>query len=124
MRRASAAVLAGLVVFLLGVSFWGAEAQQPAAPAPASSSAKEAKGRLPRFYDVVVTPEQRKLIYEIQEKYEVRIQQLLRQIEQLRKQRDREIEAVLDEEQRDIVARLRALARRQKQKQEAAPKAP
>ena len=119
MRRVFRAALVAGVVFLAVVPFWPVVAQQgrgaPKAPAAANgSSAKEPKGRLPRFYDVVVTPEQRKRIYEIQDKYEARIQALLQQIEQLKKQRDREIEAVLDEEQRDIIARLRALAQRQK----------
>ncbi|GEM_PF-6231950 len=126
MRGSSGVVLAGLTVFLVAVLFWGVQAQQPAAPPAPSTSTKEAKGRLPRFYDVVVTPKQRKLIYEIQQKYEVQIRRLLQQIEALKKQRDREIEAVLDEEQREIVARLRALAERQKQKQKkkATPKTP
>jgi len=122
MRSALRVVLVAGVVFLAVVPFWPVAAQQGGEPtkAPAAEgsaadgSAKEPKGRLPRFYDVVVTPEQRKRIYEIQDKYEARIQALLQQIEQLKKQRDREIEAVLDDEQRDIIARLRALAERQK----------
>ncbi len=126
MRSALGLALTTLAVFLAAALFSGADAQQPAAPEASDASTKEVKGRLPRFYDVVVTSQQRKLIYEIQEKYEVQIRKLLQQIEALKKQRDREIEAVLDEEQREIVARLRALAQRQKQKQkrEAAPKTP
>ncbi len=119
MRSALRVALVAGVVFLAVAPFWPVVAQQggDASKSPATTadgSAKKPKGRLPRFYDVVVTPEQRKRIYEIQDKYEARIQALLQQIEQLKKQRDREIEAVLDEEQRDIIARLRALAERQK----------
>ena len=118
MRSVLRVALVAGVVFLAVVPFWPVVAQQegdaPKSPATADDSAKEPKGRLPRFYDVVVTPEQRKRIYEIQDKYEARIQALLQQVEQLKRQRDREIEAVLDEEQRDIIARLRALAERQK----------
>ena len=101
------ALLLGAVCALVSV-----QAQEQPRQKPAEE--QKTAGRLPPFYDVVVTPEQRQRIYAIQRKYQKQIEALQKQIEQLRRRRDQEIEAVLDEEQREIVARLRALAQRQK----------
>ena len=53
---------------------------------------------------------QREEIYQIQEKYAGQIEELIRQVEELRKQRDADTEKVLDEVQRAELKRLTAEA--------------
>jgi Spy/CpxP family protein refolding chaperone len=68
------------------------------------------RGRLPRYYGQVVDEKQRQQIYDIQRKYHARDFTLRMQLEQLRAQRDREIEAVLSPEQKEALKMLLAEA--------------
>lgn len=60
------------------------------------SIGQEKKGRLPPYYADIVTDEQRQQIYALREKYGKTLATLQEQIAKLEKQRDAEIEAVLD----------------------------
>jgi hypothetical protein len=97
---------AAIVVFGL---LWGPSHQ---------SRAQEpmAKGRLPPYFADIVTDEQRQQIYALQEKYARTLTSLQEQIAKLEKQRDAEIEAVLDAEQKKELklSRERAAAKRKK----------
>lgn len=67
--------------------------------------------RLPNHYPQVgLRQSQREQIYAIQDRYAEQIEDLIRQVEALRKQRDAEIEKVLDAPQRAELARLVAEA--------------
>jgi len=66
--------------------------------------------RLPTYYSRVVTQKQRDEIYSIQDRFDVEIQALQEQIDAKTKDRDREVEGVLDPEQLDEVRRLTAEA--------------
>jgi len=62
-----------------------------------------AKGRLPNYYDQVVTDEQREKIYAIQEEYKAKIDPLEEQVKALKKEQDAKIAAVLSPEQKKKV---------------------
>jgi hypothetical protein len=64
------------------------------------------KGRLPAYYADIVTDAQRQQIYAVQEKYAKTLTALQDQIDTIEKQRDAEIEGVLDAQQK---ARLKAV---------------
>lgn len=82
------------------------------------------RGRLPRYYGQVVDEKQRQQIYDIQRKYHARDFALRMQLEQLRAQRDQEIEAVLTPQQKKTLQKLLAEAaqRRTARRAEAAEK--
>jgi|YNPNPStandDraft_1061719.scaffolds.fasta_scaffold28188_2 hypothetical protein len=95
------------------------------APSPASKP-KESKNlyrRLPSYYGQVVKPEQRKQIYAIQEEYGPKIDALRAQLEALIQERDKKIEAVLTEAQRQEVERLREEAKAKRAVKEKSPAA-
>lgn len=70
----------------------------PAAKVPAEA---KARGRVPpHFAKLDLTSDQKTRIYAIQDQYEDRIDDLLAQIEELRVQRDSEVESVLSAGQR------------------------
>lgn len=90
-------------------------AARPAAVAPgAEAEAAPAKfrGRLPRYYGKVVVEKQRQRIYAIQRKYIERERALEAELEKLRSSRDAEVEAVLTAEQRTLLDKLLATARK------------
>ncbi len=96
MRRS---ILLGVALALLLVGGW-AQSQE-------KEEARPTTRRLPNFYSKVgLRQSQRDAIYAIQDKYADQIEDLIRQVEELRKQRDAEIEKVLNDEQR---AELRQL---------------
>lgn len=74
----------------------------------------EGKGpsrRLPNFYSKVgLRQSQRDTIYGIQDKYAEQIEDLIRQVEEIRHKRDAEIEMVLNDEQRIELKKLRTEA--------------
>ena len=107
--------LALLVPFCLGASVGPALLPQDAVAQKMERQEPEAEkltGRLPNYYGKVdVSDEQRQNIYRIQADYEVKIESLLDEIEQLRTDRDEKVAAVLTDEQRAAVERLEAEAR-------------
>lgn len=76
----------------------------------ATKEPAKAKGRLPAYYREVVTEEQRDKIYAIQAKFDAQIDALTAQLEDLRTQRDGEVEGVLSPEQKEKLAAARAAA--------------
>jgi hypothetical protein len=65
------------------------------------------RGRLPAHYGDIVTEAQRKQIYAVQEKYDKQISSLEDQLASLKKKREVEIVAVLNEEQRAKLKRVK-----------------
>jgi hypothetical protein len=92
--------------------------------APTKKAAKKSAGRLPAHFSDIVTEEQKVEIYSIQAGYAVKISALANQIKEIQAQQNAEIEALLNEEQKEKlkVAKETAAAKR-KQKIEAAAEA-
>jgi len=74
------------------------------------------RGRLPAHYRNVVTPEQRKSIYEIQAKYAAQIKALKDQITALKAKQSTETEAVLTDAQKKKIAELVTEAKAKRKK--------
>ena len=74
-------------------------------------------GRLPPGYTIVVTKEQRSKIYEIQSKFESQLADLRKQIATIESGRDREIESLLDAEQKTILSYVLKVRERDRMKQ-------
>jgi Spy/CpxP family protein refolding chaperone len=72
---------------------------------------KKPQGRLPKFYDHIVSDEQRQKIYAIQQEYGPKIDALKAQLAELVKQQDEKIGAVLTPEQQKKVQELREAAK-------------
>jgi len=124
-RKRLVVVLASMCVVLwLSAAGSSAVAAETAEAKPAAEKKAPAKprGRLPMYYSAVVSPQQREQIYAIQAKYAPQIEELEKQFEALKKQRDAEVEAVLAPEQQAKVKEAR-LAAEAKRKQAAQPKA-
>lgn len=85
-----------------------ADSQKPAAE---KRERAEPRGRLPNYYNTVVSGEQREKIYEIQQKFRPKLQELQKQLNALRAEQQKEIEAVLTSEQAEKVRVLEAEAR-------------
>ena len=77
---------------------------------------EKAKGRLPAYFAAIVTPRQRDEIYALQDRYAKQIAALREQLDALTKQRDAEIENVLNEDQKEKLnlARENGAAKRKK----------
>lgn len=116
--------LAGLGASLLDAQEAPAEKKPTQAP-PASTTSQKPKRsyhRLPPYYGQVVTPEQRKQIYAIQDEYGPKIDALRQQLEQLLRERDQKIASLLTEQQRKEIERLRQEAKAKRTaKQNSAP---
>jgi len=86
------------------------------------ASAKRAKprGRLPNYFNRVVSEDQRLQVYEIQQDYAARIAELEAQIEDLKTTMDQEVEDVLTDVQFAKVQKLRAEARARRTKAKSA----
>ena len=78
------------------------------------SETPQVRGRLPAYFAAVVTPQQRKMIYEIQAKYNGQISELEGQIESLRGERDKEVDGVLSPEQLAEVNKKREAAKQRR----------
>jgi hypothetical protein len=93
-----------------------AAGRSPAQPAPAPR-----RGRLPRYFAQVATPEQRASLDQIQALYASRIDKLRAEIEALVAQRDTELRAALGPEQLEQLEQLELAARGRRQARAAAP---
>ena len=100
-----AAVVAAAAGLALGTSSIGQEAKD-----------KKAKGKLPAYFADIVTETQRQQIYGIQDKYAKQIADIQAQLEGVQKQRDTEIENLLNAEQKDKLKRAREEAAAKKKK--------
>lgn len=81
------------------------------------------RGRLPNYFAAVVDGTQRETIYSIQAKYAKQVEDLQRQLEELKTTRDQEVDAVLTPEQLEAVNAKRAeAAAKRKARLEAAKK--
>ena len=86
-------------------------------PALSGQDAKEKKkGRLPAYYGDIVNDAQRQQIYAVQEKYAKTLAALQDQIDTIEKQRDTEIEALLDAQQKTKLAAARQAVAEKKAK--------
>ena len=89
-----------------------ADAQKMEKEAAEQNEPDKITGRLPNYYGKVgVSDEQRRQIYIIQNDYDEQIEPLLDEIEELRAERDTKVTAVLTDEQRAEVQRMRVEAR-------------
>jgi hypothetical protein len=124
MQRELLARVTGVAAFALlwaGLMFWAApsraqdNAEKPGAAGPAKAAApakaKRPSGRLPRYYNDVVTKEQREKILAIQQDYGAKIDPLRRQIEQLTRERDEKIERLLTPQQKQQIEKRKADAK-------------
>src|SRR6266436_8471872 len=83
-----ASVVVAAAAALLGTSTVGQETKE-----------KKAKGKLPAYYADIVTEAQRAQIYAVQEKYAKQVGDLQAQLDAVTKQRDTEIESLLNADQ-------------------------
>ena len=77
---------------------------------------KRTVNRLPNYFRSVVTEKQRQKIYQIQNDYRPRIQELKEQLERLTEERNAKIDAVLTHEQRKKIARIKKAAKEKRRK--------
>jgi Spy/CpxP family protein refolding chaperone len=118
------AAISCLSVARLGLSAEEATTEKKAPPTAKAKEPKSPYHRLPPYYGQVVTPEQRKQIYAIQDEYGPKIDALRKQLEALMAERDAKIAALLTEEQRKELARLQEEAKAKRQpKEKTAPPA-
>jgi len=95
------------------------EKQQKAAAKKAPR--EKPAGRLPNYFAEVVDKAQREAIYKIQQEYEPKLAELRRQLEELTKQRDEKIRAVLTPEQLKKVEQLQEQAKKKREAAKAKP---
>lgn len=92
---------------------------------PAAEASKPATRRLPNYFSKVgLRASQKEAIYNLQSKYDEQIDELIEQLDALRRERDAEIEKLLSEEQRAELKMLReeAMSRKKGSKSSAASK--
>lgn len=77
---------------------------------------KKTKGRLPPYYSDIVSEDQRQKIYDVQARYAKQIDALTEQLSALEKQRDRDIENVLNAEQKQKLKKAQDEAAAKKKK--------
>ena len=83
-------------------------AKQPGDPAKTTKvERKKPRGRLPTYFAKVVNTSQREEIYAIQSRYAEQIEKLQQELQELLKERDAEVDAVLSPEQMAEVLKLR-----------------
>ena len=80
--------------------------------ASAAADANESHRRLPPYFSDLVTPGQRTKIYSIQDRYEAQIEELKEQLRKVVAQRDAEVEAVLEPEQRELLTSIKQQSQR------------
>lgn len=70
-----------------------------------ASAADEAdeNNRLPPGYSEIITNSQRRRIYEIQKSYQKQIDDLIKQIQSIESKRNKEVESILDDQQKQIL---------------------
>ncbi len=116
-------ILCGLVALLIVTGSMLSAQTEPAAESKSAAADEQAperakpRGRLPNHFGKLgVSEEQRTRIYELQAQYGEQIEALLMQIEELRSQRDAEVEQQLTDSQRSRLQELRTeAAERRKQ---------
>lgn len=112
------AILAGMALWAaattiaIGIAGWerGAFAGEEKSSTNTAEQIKIVRGRLPPYYGKVVTEEQRKKIFMIQEKYRPRIAAAKAQLEALVQEEKATISAVLSEQQKKQIEAARAAA--------------
>ena len=111
-------VVAGAMVGM-GSAMWLASviAQEASPDAAVTRVGDDEAGRLPPGYTVVVTKEQRTKIYEIQGKYEAQLADLKKQLAEMEGKRDKEIEGLLDVEQKSILGYVLKVRERDRKKE-------
>ncbi len=122
-RLGSCAVLV-MACLLIGQGVvWGQDKKAAAKPGSQAAAGESGKlsGRLPQYYGAVVTPEQKQQIYKIQTEYGPKISELQSQIDQLTKQREEKISALLSAEQKEKLAQIKAEAAAKRKATKAAP---
>jgi cell division protein ZapA (FtsZ GTPase activity inhibitor) len=107
--------LAGMVIAANGPSF----SQDSAAPGKragkgsAANKADKSSGRVPAYYaKVQITPEQREKILSIQKDFAAKIDPLRKQLDDLTKDRDAKMAAVLTPEQQKQIDEMKAAAKK------------
>ncbi len=115
-----------LALFVLPARLQGEDAKKEKSPTAKSTDKKAAgkkpsprkkpRGRLPAYYDRVVSLEQRAKIYAIQRRHAPQIKKLQQELRELTKNRNAEVQAVLTAEQREKVAALAAAAKAKRKK--------
>ncbi|MCA9119939.1 MAG: hypothetical protein H6822_00755 [Planctomycetaceae bacterium] len=106
-------VVVGFAVGIVSAIWFTTAMAQDAAPV--ARVGDDEAGRLPPGYTVVVTKSQRSKIYAIQDTYQKQLDDLKKQIAQIESKRDQEIESILDEEQKKIIAYVLKLRERERQ---------
>lgn len=120
------ALATALVLAMLAVRVGYTQEGQPAAEAAEQSekpkqTRRAPRGRLPNHYGKLgLSEEQRTKIYGIQQNYRTQVQDLQRQIEDLRQQETLEIQETLSEKQRtQLVAFLKEAQKRREARRKA-----
>jgi len=116
-----------LACLLAGPSLGLAQDTKDTSKTKAKAAAAESgklTGRLPPYFSAIVTPEQKQDIYKIQGEYSPKLHDLQAQIDQLTKQRDDKILALLNADQKAKLekAKADAAAKRKSAKADAAGK--
>lgn len=95
-------------------------AQEGTKPATKTAQAEKPKGRLPPNYGKLgLTDKQKTSIYAIQAKYETQLDELEKQLDDLKAKRDTEVKTVLNDNQRKSLDDLLAEAKKKKEKEKA-----
>lgn len=96
-------------------------AQEGTKPATTKTAqAEKPKGRLPANYGKLgLTDKQKTSIYAIQAKYETQLDELEKQLDDLKAKRDMEVKTVLNDNQRKSLDDLLAEAKKKKEKEKA-----
>ena len=100
--------------WVLAVSLAAAFAAVAEGDVSVKKTPKKLHGRLPAYYRLVVSEEQRMEIYRIQAEYKDRIQSLQDQLKELKHKRDARIVSVLTEEQKKQVEEAATKAKAKK----------
>lgn len=122
MRQCSsfcAVVVFGLLI-LVGANLRGQDETEPAANTPSAAkpeaAEEERRGPLPTYFGKIgVSDEQREKLYDVQEEYEARLEELRQQLKALVRERDAKLESLLTPGQKLRLKELREEARRRAQ---------
>lgn len=108
--------LAALLLIVAAAAPQFTSAQAPQAAGVQAAPKEKPRGRLPNLYGKLgISEDQRDRIYTIQAEYDVQIDDLLTQLEDLRARRDRTVENVLTDGQKHRLHELRSEARRERE---------
>ena len=117
-KLATLVVLAPLAIVLMAAApNASAQERKPETKSAVKPNRREAgkaakpQGRIPAYYAQVITEEQKQRIYEIQAKHAEQIKTLQKELDELRKSIDTEIEALLTSEQKQQVTELQTAAK-------------